>query len=268
MDATMTRFLPALAILFTLVACNRPPSAPVNFKIAVIVDTTSDPVTRAQAEAILAIADKKFVELTGYGLELVGFVEDQSGSPVADLIENYIEQHSPLPNGILVFSVGDDQRANTHRAYAQQVPGPDGFRNAFVSPYLGDEFMYVAVLNFNYRYAACGYGGTDAIQSQVSSGGECPGPDGQACAEWEGMQVCPSALPFLEGHTPVDIAAGPLIHEFMHAFGDKGSDDHYTSEACRQAMGWAPDHYDVEEAEYYNDFCPYVYDVFANSYRP
>jgi hypothetical protein len=128
--------------------------------------------------------------------------------------------------------------------------------------------MYVAVLQFNHHYAACGYDGADTIQSQVSINNECGNVAGQACAAWNGMQVCPSALPFLEGRTPIDMAAGPVIHEFMHAFDDKGPDNHYSSEACQKALGRQPDFFDFEEAEYYNDFCPDVYEIFADSYLP
>ena len=259
--------LHALVILLGLTACNsRPPPDPtVYFKVAVIVDTTSDPVSREQAEAVIAFANKQWIDLTGFGLQLVDFVEDVSGGSIADLVGSYMERKSDLPNGILVFSVGDDDRAKINRAYAQQIPAPDGFKSAFVSPYLGDGYMYVAVLQFNYRYAACGYAGTDTVQSQVSSNSECPDGDGQVCAEWNGMQVCPIALPVLEGHAPIDMAAGVIIHEFMHSFSDKGQDDHYFSEACRIALG---DDWDEEKAGYYSDFCPMVYDIFADSYRP
>jgi hypothetical protein len=264
--------LGALTLVLLLVsAVFRGSSTPdAYFKVAVIVDTTTDPVSREEAEAVLAIAGEKFIALTGFGLELVDFVEDDNGGSIAELVGNYMNQKSPnsLPNGILVFSVGDDDRAKINRAYAQQIPAPDGFRNAFVSPYLGDGYMYVAILQFNHQYAACGYDGADKIQSAVSIGGECRGEAGQACAYWSGMQVCEIALPFLEGHTPIDLAAGPVIHEYMHAFSDKGPEVHYTSEGCQKAIGWEPGHFDLEEAEYYNDFCPFVYDVFANSYRP
>jgi len=258
-------------LVLALAACGgRPTLEAVDyFKVAVMVDTTSDPVSQEQAKAIIALANEKLLDLTGFGLQLVEFAEEDSGGSIESLVENYMNSHaSALPNGILIFSVGDDDRAKVNRAYARQIPAPSGFKNTFVSPYLGDGYMYVAVLQFNHRYAACGYAGTDTLQSQVSSNGECRGVDGEACAEWNGMWVCKSALEFLEGHTPIDLATGPVIHEFMHAFGDKGPDDHYTSEACHQAMGWEPDHYDLEEAEYYNDFCPNVYDVFADSYRP
>lgn len=265
-----SNLLDALVILLGLTACNsRPTSDPtVYFKVAVIVDTMTDPVSREQVEAVISISNEQWIELTGFGLQLVDFVEDDSGGSIADLVGNYMEGKSDLPNGIMVFSVGDENRAKINRAYAQHIPAPDGFKNAFVSPYLGDEYMYVAVLQFNYHYAACGYAGAETIQSQVSVDGECPGGDGQVCAEWSGMQVCPIALPLLEGLTPIDMAAEPIIHEFMHSFGDKGPDDHYLSEACQIALGREPDYWDGEESEYYSGFCPIVYDIFADSYRP
>lgn len=257
--------------MLALGACGSRPTADpvVDFKVAVIVDTTSDPVSREQAEAVLALADLKLLELTGYGLELVGFLEDATGASVENLVRAYMSKHgSSLPNGILIFSVGDEDRARIHRAYAQQILAHGEFRNAFVSPYLGDRYMYVAVLQFNYLYAACGYAGTDTIQGPVSSHGECRGVDGEVCVAWNQEQVCESALPLLAGHTPIDLAAGPVIHEFMHAFSDRGPDDHYGTEACQEAMGWPPDHFDLEESEHYNDMCPYVYDNFASSYSP
>lgn len=256
--------------LLVFVACNAPatPAPAGYFKVTVIVDTTTDPVSQEQAEAILAIANEKLINLTGFGFQLHEFVESDTGRPMGELVENYMNQTTALPNGILIFSTGDEDRAKLNRAYAQQFLAPAGFSNAFVSPYLGDGYMYVAVLQFNYRYAACGYAGTDTIQSSASMAGECPGDDGQVCELWEGMQVCPAARPLLEGHTPIDMASGPVVHEFMHSFSDKGQDDHYTSEACHKAMGWEPGHYYLEEAEHYAGFCPNVYEVFANSYRP
>lgn len=264
----MNSFLPALAILFTLAACAGAPAQAGSFRVAVIVDTTTDPVSRAQAEAVLAIANERLIELTGIGLQLHEFVEDDSGGSIADLVGDYMGRGRTPVNGILVFSVGDDDRAKINRAYAQQIPAPAGYRNAFVSPTLGDGYVYVAVLQFGYRYAACGYAGGDTIQGQVSGNGECRGVDGEACVGWNGMQVCQSALEFLEGHTPIDMAAGPVIHEFMHAFGNRGPEDHYGSRACNEALGRQPDHFDWAESEYYNGFCPDVYGVFADSYRP
>jgi len=259
------------AVMLALVACSSDPTpeATSYFKVAVIVDTTSDPVSRGQAEAIIELANAKLIDLTGFGLQLVDFVEEESGGSMESLVEGYMDRHeSNLPNGILIFSVGDEDRAKINRAYAQQIPAPSGFRNSFVSPYLGADYMYVAVLQFNHRYAACGYAGTDTHHRSVASNGECRGVDGEACVEWSGMWVCESAQELLEGHTPIDMTTGPVIHEFMHAFSDGGPNDHYGSEACNQVMGWSVDHYDLEEAEYYNAMCPVVYDNFVAAYQP
>lgn len=89
-----------------------------------------------------------------------------------------------------------------------------------------------------------------------------------ACVDWNGMPVCESALKFLAGHTSIDLADGPVLHEFMHAFGERGPDDHFGSEARNTARGWPLDHFDLDESEYYAGFCPDVYDVFADSYQP
>ncbi len=255
------------AMILVLAACTLPPPA---FKIAVIVDAATDPVGREEVEEVLAIVAPRFLELTGFRLETIAIVEDSRGGSIERITTNYMEQASEIPNGILIFSVGDDDRAKINRAYAQQVPGPEGFRNPFISPYphLGDSHVYIAVLQFNYLYAACGYAGMDTIQSPFSSGDECRGVEGETCAEWEGLQVCPVALPFLEGSTRIDMAAEPVVHEFMHPFGLGGPDAHYGTEACNLAMGWEPDHFDEAEGKSYYGMCPNVYGVFNDSYNP
>lgn len=129
--------------------------------------------------------------------------------------------------------------------------------------------MYIAVVQFNYLFAACGYGVMDTIQSPVSIGEECHGEAGTTCTAWEGMQVCPVALPFLEGRTRIDMVAEPIVHEFLHPFGVlDGADNHYGTEACNLAMGWEPDHFDDEEGASYAGMCPNVIENFANSYQP
>ena len=240
------------------------------FKIAVIVDAATDPVSREEAEEVLMIVAPRFLELTGFRLETIAIVEDGRGGSIKRIATNYMEQASEIPNGILIFSVGDDDRAKLNRAYAQRVPGPDGFRNPFVSPIpgVGDSHVYIAVLQFNHLYAACGYAGMDTIQSPFSSGDECRGVEGETCAEWEGLQVCPIALPFLEGKTHIDMAAEPVVHEFMHPFGLGGPDAHYGTEACNLAMGWESDHFDEAEGKSFDGMCPSVYEAFADSYYP
>ena len=263
----INRFAILLAALLASAACT--PQPPV-FKIAVIVDTATDPVSREDVEAVLEIVTPAFNELSGFRLETIEILEDSGDGSIERIASDYLAQASEIPNGILVFSKGDDDRAVINRAYAQWVPGPEGFRNAFVSPYpdIGDSYIYTAVVQFNHLFAACGYGGTTEIQRPVSIGDECRGDEGSACAAWEGMQVCEIALPFLEGRTRIDMVAEPVVHEFLHPFGLGGPDAHYGSEACALLMGWEPDHYDEEEAKANAMMCPNVVENFVNSYHP
>ncbi|TAK14390.1 MAG: hypothetical protein EPO32_02210 [Anaerolineae bacterium] len=265
----------ALTLIVMLAACSgagsssSDPEPIAYFNVAVIVDTTSDSVTREQAEAVLALADASLYDLTAYSLRMVDFVEDDSNGSVEDVVNAYMAAHpGDLPNGILVFSVGDDDGAKINRGYAQQIPAPDDFRNPFVSPYLDGSYMYVAVLYFNYHYAACGYGGADDIQSPVSVGDECRGEEGTPCVEWEGMQICDFVLPILEERTPVDMAAQVVVHEFMHPFGSEGGGDHFGTEPCNAVMGLPEGTFNNGESDHYNGMCPNVYETFAASYQP
>lgn len=260
-------WLALLATVLLPAACRPSPPA---FKIAAIVDAATDPVSREAVEGVLADAETRFLELTGFRLETIAIAEDRGGGSMESIATRYMEQASEIPNGILIFSVGDDDRAVLHRAYSGRVPGPEGFRNPFVSPIPGvdDSHVYLAVVQFNHLYAVCGYAGTGTVQSPFSSGDECRGVEGETCAEWEGLQVCPVALPFLEGRTRIDMAAEPIVHEFMHPFGVGGPDAHYGTEACNLAMGREPEYFDEAEGIRYDGMCPTVYDAFRNSYNP
>lgn len=272
MITTFARRSAAIALMSLLalvlgVACEPQPPA---FKIAAIVDAATDPVSREAVERVLADAEPRFLELTGFRLETIAIAEDDEGGSMERIATRYMEQASEIPDGLLIFSVGDDDRAVINRAYSGRVPGPEGFRNPFVSPIpgVGDSHVYFAVVQFNHLYAACGYAGTDTVQSPFSSGDECRGVEGETCAMWEGLQVCPVALPFLEGRTRIDMAAEPVVHEFMHPFGLGGPDAHYGSEACNLAMGREPDYFDEAEGIFYDGMCPNVYDAFRASYNP
>lgn len=118
------RFLPLILILLANAACSAPVTPTIDFKIAVIVDTTIDPVSREDVEAVLAVVAPEFNEMTGFRLETIEIVEDGEGGSIERIATGYMEQAPKIPNGILIFSVGDDSRAKINRAYAQQVPGP------------------------------------------------------------------------------------------------------------------------------------------------
>jgi hypothetical protein len=262
-------FIIALLIVILSAAC-APVAAQTEssrvFSIAVILDTTTDSVRQEEREEILALASAKLEDLTGFTFQETIYLEDGQGGTVEEIVLRYMSTNDKeLPNGIILFSAGDEDRAKIGRGYSQKVTGPNGFRNSFISSANESDQMYVAIVYFNYHYAACGYGAEDTVQSEFAIGDECGG-DLSACSEWNGMQVCEIALPFLT--TPTQMIAGVVVHEFMHPFDwEIGPEIHYGSDACNAKMGWSMDHSD-EEAEYYVAICPYVFENFVRSYKP
>jgi hypothetical protein len=258
------------AALHTPTATHTPAAtAPVQFKVAVIVDTASEPVTREQAESLVNDASANFLALTGYGIEMVDFVEDGAGGTTTDMANRYIQSYaSVFPHGVIIFSYGDDGRAKLYGGYGYAVPGAAGFHNNFVSPATGDGYVYVAVVHFSHKYAACGYGGLDSVQSSVSIDGECRNQPGVACVQHNGYSMCSDALDNLYASTPTYFAASSIIHELLHPFSPGGNQDHYATPECIARMGWPEGWFVLEQAEQYNGLCPFVYGNFKSSYQP
>ena len=92
-----------IAIILVQAACSPSPPA---FKIAVIVDTATDPVSREELEEVLAIVAPRFLELTGFRLDTIAIVADGRGGSIERIATNYLEQASEIPNGILIFLSG------------------------------------------------------------------------------------------------------------------------------------------------------------------
>jgi hypothetical protein len=238
------------------------------FTVAVIVDTTSEPVRRDQAQQLINDANKVFPILTSFGFALTDFTEDGLGGSTNDRVNRYVQTHAALPNGIVVFSFGDGGRAKLYGGYSYSVPGPAGYRNAFVSPAVGGDKIYIAVIHFSHKYAACGYGGADAPQSSVSVDGECRNRPGTACVQHNGYSMCANAVGNVYASTPTYFAASTVIAEFLHPFSSGGKEDYYAMPECNAHMGYPQGFFDLQEAEYYNGMCPFVYENFKNSYQP
>lgn len=248
------------------------------FTLAVIVDTSSELVTRLQAQSVVDDASAILQEHTGFAFTMVDFVEMTPSGQVSTLGSNYIASRNAadLPNGIIIFSFGDGDLARTHGGYFITLPGPTGYINEFVSPTFGSDQAYVAINHFSHRYAGCGYGSSTAetpVQN-TSFNGECRNQDGVACVEHNGYSMCASAVDNLYASTPTYFAASTIVHEFLHPFGPSGVDDHYYTPGCNQAMAEEAslrpysETFSLEEAEYYNGLCPYVYDNFVFGYSP
>lgn len=249
------------------------------FRWAVIVDLDSEPVSREEAQELVDQASAISMELTGFAYEMVDYIERASTEDMRDLGNDYIAEHGDnLPNGIIIFSYGDIDRARTYGGYAFLLEGPAGFRNEYSSPFAGDSQIYISVQHWSHRYAACGYGGStlETPVQDTSLNGECRNRDGVACVENNGYSMCSTALDNLYASSRTYFASTVILHELMHSFGRGSSDDHFYTEGCDEMMASgisersysfdAP--FDLSESQYYNGICPYTYDNFISGYQP
>jgi hypothetical protein len=175
----------------------------------------------------------------------------------------------PIPDGLVVFSFGDDGLARSHGGYSFTVPGPPGFTNHFVSPEVGGESIYVAVLHWGHRYGACGYDEAGELVSETAIDGQCRNQPGSACTTHNGYSMCANLVGSAYASTPTTFVAANVTHEFLHPFGRYGTFDHYGTEQCREAMGWGADWvFSVADAEDWLGQCPYLFDAFEAGIRP
>jgi hypothetical protein len=249
-----------------------------NFTWAVIVDLDSEPVTYAEAQELVNQASAILQNLTGFTYTMVDYVEAHSPGTVGDLAVNYINDHpGSLPNGIIIFSYGDGDQARTYGGYAFSASGGSGFVNAFNSPVVGNNRVYISVQHWSHRYAGCGYGSSSAETpvQDTSFGGECRNQDGIACVERFGYSMCSNAVDDLYASSRTYFGSSVIIHETMHSFGYEGNYDHYGTEQCntRMAAGasdrpYNTDTWDQNQFQYYNGMCPDVYDNFMSSHQP
>lgn len=255
---------------------NTAASAPARgvFTLSILVDTTSEPVTREQAQVLVDEASAIFERLTGFTLEMVDFREYNSG--MSSILGNYFNDPAYVrSDGIIIFSYGDNGDARLYGGYAFEVPGPSGFVSRFNSPYTDPNSVYVSVVHFSHRFAVCGYGGNEEPISDVSVGGECFNQPGTACVEKYGYQMCSTAVDDLYASTQTYMASSTFVHEIMHSFGESGAEDHYFTPQCTEKMKngisqrpYQSEYFDRVEGNLYVQMCPYVFDVFASSYRP
>jgi len=241
----------------------------VSFKISVIVDTLSEPVTREQAQGIIDEASTLIQPFVPVGISMLDFAEDGRGGTTKDIVNRYLASHSTTQaNGILIFSFGDNEQAKLHDGYGYGLPAPSGYKNDFASPIIGKNQIYITVVRFGLKYMECGYGVADTVQSGVSIGGECRNKPRTTCVQTNGYSMCSNAVGNLYTSTPTHFLSSTIIHLFLHMFSAGGDKDNYATPECNTRMGYPPGFFDLQEYEYYNGICPFVYDIFAASYQP
>jgi hypothetical protein len=246
----------------------QPPTKP-EFTVSVIVDRNTQQVTREQAQAVINEASSFLKEFAPYGLTMVDFAEDGNGGSMSDIAARYLATRSAFPpNGLVIFSNGDSGQAKASGGYGFSLPEGGAFKNTFVSPAAGNSQMYAAVVDYTYKYMACGYGGADTVQSTASLPGECRGQMGIACVSNNGYSMCSNAVGNLYTSTSRHEVSSMVVHGLLHNFGPGGDKDDYATPECSARMGYPPGFFDLQESEYYNGLCPYVYEEFTKSYRP
>ncbi len=244
------------------------PGEPV-FTVGVLVDTRTQQVSRDQAQALINEAGLHLRPLAPVIMVMTDFVEDGGGGSTTEILQRYMIAHaSALPNGMVIFSFGDGEQAKRTGGYAYSAPAPGGYRNSFASPIAGDAQIYVAVIDYSFKYMACGYAGSDAVKSATALDGECGNQPGTACVQQNGYSMCASAVGHLYMSTPTYFAASWIIHELLQPFAPNGAKDDYSTPECTSRMGYPAGFRDLQESQYHNDLCPFVYEDFLKSYRP
>ncbi|NWF63446.1 MAG: hypothetical protein HXY38_03985 [Chloroflexi bacterium] len=245
-----------------------------NFTLSILVDLDSEPVTREQAQTLVEEAGGIMTRLTGFNFEMVDFRET-SGSVDSILQKYFADPNYVRSDGIIIFSYGDSGEAKLYGGYGFARRGPAGFVSRFKSPYVEDNSVYIGVIHFNHRFAVCGYDGNEKPVSAVSIGGECRNQPGTVCVEKYGYQMCSNLVNDLYASTPTYMASSTFVHEMMHSFGESGSMDHYFTPDCTEKMKtvvskrpYQAEYFDSAEGDFYVNMCPYVFDVFVDSYQP
>jgi hypothetical protein len=251
------------------------PSHRGTFTVAVLVDLDSEPVTREQAEGVINEASRIMAGLTDFTLTMIDFREVHNQGGMGRIVSDYLaDPQISIPNGILLFSFGDQNFAKTMGGYSLTHAVP-GYRNPFQAKYVPSGSVYVGVMNYGHKFARCGYGDSEIPIGRVSIGGECRNQPGIACIEKYGYQMCSSSVDDLYASTPTYFISASFVHEMMHPFGPNGNMDHYWSPDCTNAMtsgastrSYNSVAFDLAEADAYVNMCPFVFDNFVNSYHP
>jgi hypothetical protein len=255
------------------------------FRVVVIVDLTSEDVSREEAQALVDDASAMHQRLSGFSVEMVDYIRatpSTAGSGVDttrdldQLVYQYEHEHFPdMPDGFMIISYGHDGAAAVYGGYSYLLDAPADHKYRFISTHNPEPSYHIGVVHFRHRYAQCGYGGDTLLAAPIqetSSNGECFNQDGTPCVEHNGYAMCATAVSELYASTLTYFAASSIVHEIMHGFGVDVETDHYGNQACTEAMttnGSARGYeFDGEFLmfELYNGICPFLYDQFIASY--
>ena len=234
---------------------------PNTFVVDVIVDQSSFNPYLTEIQEVIKVTDFKLNQLTGVNLELrkVYYLDTlgESTNSYKDSLQYKKILNDKAVNGVIVLT----KEFNTEEqgGFSVSYEFPD-YCNGFKSPKVGQNIIYYAYMDWEHKYASCGYNyDTDEHISNVSIGGECRGIQGTPCVFNGNYYICENAQEYF--YSEFNNFMGSLfIHEMMHPFGEHGNYDHYGASSCLQ------EEFDLATSQYYCGMCPNVYENFKNSF--
>lgn len=233
------------------------------FDVVVVVDRSVFPTVSDEdvTETFTRVAELMEARL-GVTMRLQEIVEIPELGDGKGLFHEALSALAELPEGVILFAYGSDDQAELYGGYSKSKGRGEDYCNEFASPTDGQSAIYVAVVDWDHRFGACGYDASGKLVRRTSADGECFNTPDTPCV-WNGeYSICENALhhPYA---VPGEFRVASIVHEFLHPFGTNGSLDHYGTAACVAMMNGEPL---PEPPEDYFNMCPPVLETFAESY--
>lgn len=250
------------------------------FDVVIIVDKKAPEVKREDAVRVFELAARELAARTGEWMRLVdvvyGMERQVTGNEyteMSNLAGEYLKKNpNNPPDGIILFS--DTYTCKNAGGFSLSYKPPIAFQNEYRSPRseVGNDKVYLAVVEFQHQYARCGYGDPNntARQGAVSIDGECFNQAGVTCVQSGDLWVCPNSLQ--DAFRDHDLFLAMMIdHEFTHPFGIDPVDlnlDHFAASSCTKRGGVTQAQYDAVmagdryDAQRYLGLCPDVWPRF------
>lgn len=228
----------------------------------VVLNGGSDGPLPSDVVRIVAKASDFLFERTGSRMRLIDMADAGPGTSI-ERASRYLDAWTgEQPDGIVVWS--DDPDAVSFGGFSQTVARLQPFVNRFPGV-SGNNRIYVSTIDYDHKYARCGYDTTGAIRiSDKSANGECRNQSGLVCVDTGRYWQCPDSLSDFYAQPDV-FQASTVVHEFMHPFGSAGNNDHYGTPTCIARVGMsATEAADLAKGQWNMGQCP---DLFLH-FRP
>lgn len=247
-----------------------------SFNMLVFIDENSFTISDQELADYFEFSDELFYDRTQTHLEYIpngvwrvklDQMEDIDKALNDALASN--KETFKKANGFVFFSTVSPmaKTAGGHtKTFYPMNNGLEDYCNTF-SSYNETDFLYGSIIDWDHKYASCGYNDEDERISDTSIGGQCRNQPGTECVVKNGYYMCANSVDDYYASDPRLMSVAIIIHEIMHFFGDISSNDHYGTATCKK--------YSVPEknlncpltniSSCYFGICPYIYLNFQNS---